>query len=292
MLVIAELINLSNEPLTVVVPFRDTYREEAEQIELHGQQGRCPYVGPNVNSLLDPNAFSTIPPNGGISGQLEILPANFESSGKVGFYQLWYTYVIDERHQRAAAAYKLPTLWTGEIRCGPVELQRLVAAPEGGPPDCEIERNVTIAVPAGGYRFTLAEAAAGVKLNYTITVTNDLSGVIPQWETFAYDNDPGCTDLCVNEEISAKGQSYAIRDVGHLAPPSNQPITLKKGHFSCAVQWRGKNWNGPSDTSQPEGPPFPAGEYWLKVSMIGRVLTPRGERPYRLASIAPVILAP
>jgi hypothetical protein len=192
--------------------------------------------------------------------------------------------------------------WVGVIGCErssdpapsreSVKAEQPAATPDGDEGESTIQKKVTIEFPDVGYRFTLAEAAAGVKLNYTIVVADDVPGVIPKSQRTVDGAGPGRTGLLEFEKISGHEQSYSLFDFGYAQPRPAEPITLKKGRYACAVEWNGRNWDGPSDTSHGYGPPFPPGEYQLAVSMVGHVQTPRGERPYEIVRAAPVVLVP
>ena len=58
------------------------------------------------------------------------------------------------------------------------------------------------------------------------------------------------------------------------------PVTLEKGvshvtwpslAWEGPIDWHGRSWDGPSDTGNPEGAPFPPGDYELKVTIAGRL---------------------
>jgi hypothetical protein len=66
--------------------------------------------------------------------------------------------------------------------------------------------------------------------------------------------------------------------------------TLRKGTYRYSFGWDGRNWNGPSYTSTPKGPPFPAGTYDVTVTMHGVVRTGRGEVPYEVTGKTKLVL--
>src|SRR5262245_55241157 len=82
------------------------------------------------------------------------------------------------------------------------------AAPEAKPKLADV---VKIEFPKGGYTFTLAEAARGVKPKYKIIVTKDVEGVIAQGTLPSRDK-PGPSGLRPLERISGKDQLYSLTD--------------------------------------------------------------------------------
>ena len=48
-----------------------------------------------------------------------------------------------------------------------------------------------------------------------------------------------------------------------------QTKTLNTGVTTSSYDWAGLNWSGPSDTGNPPGEPFPAGQYTFEVRAIG-----------------------
>lgn len=133
--------------------------------------------------------------------------------------------------------------------------------------------------------FTLAEASAGIVISYDVVIDQDVPGfapVSPYW----YGADVAGLDL--SEVLQGNGQSYCLCDMGlpHSFCPlddggvssdtSCAPITLKQGVYHQRFPWDGVNWRGPSDTFNPKGAPFPAGDYTLTISTAPGVLTDGG----------------
>jgi hypothetical protein len=118
--------------------------------------------------------------------------------------------------------------------------------------------------------FTLAQAAAGIAIEYDVVVDADVTGVIPEGQNSAPAAGP--SGLIVFEKLAGAGQNYCLCDVGLGAMTSPNPVTIKMGTYHSTFSWMGKNWNGPSDTGNPMGTPFPVGDYRLDVSAIGSVV--------------------
>jgi hypothetical protein len=150
---------------------------------------------------------------------------------------------------------------------------------------------VSIQFPKDDYVFTLAEVAKGVRFEYRVVVRRDFEGVIPSMAPMGGGANAGPSGLYPLEVISGKGQSYSLRDFG-LGPPDDNPRKIEKGTHLLYFEWDGKNWAGPSDTSNPKGPPFPPGTYQLTVRLTGEVLTPDGRRQYEISGSASVRLVP
>ncbi len=78
-----------------------------------------------------------------------------------------------------------------------------------------------------------------------------------------------------------------------LAPTDRPEIyafeaEVSAGTYSLTFSWEGRNWNGPSDTMNPVGPPFPPGYYSFEVSAVG---THNGA-PFEVVGTFPILLVP
>ena len=285
-----ELQNLSSEPITVLKPWEDDFRDQTMGVELDGPKGRCKYIGPTPTYVLGEAAFITIAPQESTGGFYEIDPSNFENSIEAGEYRFVYRYSADESHKRTAEDRKLPALWTSEIRSDAVLFTRGEVPAVGGPAGSEPEQNIEVVFSRGGYRFTLAEAAAGVKMQYDIVVKKDLPGIVYLPQDGGGASGPGPSGLGPFEKIHGNGQSYAEYDIGLGPGPRPDAKTIKKGTYATTIDWDGRNWSGPSDTNMPKRAAFPPGQYQLTVTMIGNVDTPRGRRFYQIERSARVEL--
>jgi hypothetical protein len=144
--------------------------------------------------------------------------------------------------------------------------------------------------------FTLAQASAGISIDYDVVVDADVPGVIPEGQSSA--PAPGPSGLIVFEKLGGGGQSYCLCDTGLGAQTSQTPVTIKMGTYHATFTWQGKNWDGPSDTGNPMGAPFPAGDYRLDVSAIGNVvdndagIADAGTRTFKVESGFRITLTP
>lgn len=139
--------------------------------------------------------------------------------------------------------------------------------------------------------FTLAEAAAGITVDYHLQVDADLDGVAADEYGSANCVDLPAVGLFISEILAGDGQRYCECDYGLCAPWTPTPATLAAGSFPSSFDWDGRNWNGPSDTGQPKGDPFPAGEYVLELKTIGTYDEPgAGERPFEVLTTVPITL--
>jgi hypothetical protein len=119
--------------------------------------------------------------------------------------------------------------------------------------------------------YTLAEAAAGITIPYDVVIAMDVDGVVSMPQDAGMCQSPGASGLAVFERLNGNGQGYCLCDVG-LCPGMTMSVTLRAGRYHQAFKWDGRNWGGPSDTGNPEGPPFPAGAgYVLLLSAKGAV---------------------
>jgi hypothetical protein len=152
---------------------------------------------------------------------------------------------------------------------------------------------VHIDFPAQPCKFTLAEAAAGISIAYSVVIDQSVSGVLPEPQDAGNCGSPGPSGLIVFEQLEGGGQSYCLCDVGLCPPPSDVPVTLSPGTYPGTFEWDGKNWNGPSDTGNPKGSPFPAGSYTLTVSAIGQSESMGGNKnPFKVEGTFGIVLVP
>ena len=145
-----------------------------------------------------------------------------------------------------------------------------------------LSESVTIEFPMAGYHFTRAEAAKTVTIEYRIVVARDIPGVKALAFAPSCAQPAGPSGLHPRERIAGNNQSYCVEDFG-LAPPCMGKIkVLKKGVYKHSFAWDGRNWNGPSDTDNRKGKPFPAGTYDLTVDIHGHLVTDEGTSKYEI----------
>jgi hypothetical protein len=128
--------------------------------------------------------------------------------------------------------------------------------------------------------FDLAQARAGITIDYDLVVDHDVIGFAPA-KPYWYGAD--AANLVLDARLAGGSQAYCLCDQGlpypqcptsdgKLTPaPTNQggacgPITVPAGVYHRTFTWDGVNWDGPSDTDNPKGAAFPAGDYTLTVA--------------------------
>ncbi len=154
-----------------------------------------------------------------------------------------------------------------------------------------IEGHASIEFSKSRYQFTVAEAAAGIAIEYTVAVSEELSGILPipggsagMGITLAQpDGTPEKPGRLVPfETLTGNGQRYGMFDTGLPPPREERAIVLKSGIQRYTFKWDGRNWNGGSDTSRPKGDSFPPGDYVLNVSCAGLAVTEDGTVRFRV----------
>jgi len=151
-----------------------------------------------------------------------------------------------------------------------------------------VESAIRIEFDQPSYSFTLAEVARGVTIPYRVTVLRELDGMHPQSQTTG--TWQGQADLLPFAWIQGNGQQYRPWDFGLSPAPAMKPVTITKGARAYRLEWDGRNWQGPSDTSMPKGPPFPPGRYTITVRIVGQRDTPTGRQPYDIKTTVPLIV--
>jgi hypothetical protein len=118
---------------------------------------------------------------------------------------------------------------------------------------------------------TLAEAEAGVVFTYEVVIEGDLEEVVSLPLDAGGCDQPDASGLRILERISGGRQLYCLCDTG-LCPPVTPSTTIGKGRYAGTFEWTGKNWQGPSDTVNPLGEPFPPGRYSFEIRAKGSYL--------------------
>ncbi|WP_437742858.1 hypothetical protein WMF39_46285 [Sorangium sp. So ce1504] len=65
-------------------------------------------------------------------------------------------------------------------------------------------------------------------------------------------------------------QLYCLCDVGCCAPDEAVTVQVDATTVTQTIRWSGRQWTGPSDTSNPEGAFFQAGSYDVEVTFDGQ----------------------
>jgi hypothetical protein len=185
-------------------------------------------------------------------------------------------------------------------RCGPVESSDRPDAGDGracepgsgwgelSPRPCSAPlEKVRFAFRTTRCEYTLAEAAAGIRIPYELVIEDGVTGFTP----VPYPYRIGLAGLVVQESVTGGTSSYCncdrggpdwscpANDGGYFSPhrtsgdggvPVPFPgecsaIDLLPGVHPLEFGWTGRNWFGASDTVRPMGAPFPPGDYVLNV---------------------------
>lgn len=113
--------------------------------------------------------------------------------------------------------------------------------------------------------FTQTELADGVEFAYSYTI-DSLTDISPAAEFSCWRDLDG--NFPHTHEIVGNGQRFCLCDVG-LCDENTSLMTLIPGTYRKVFGWTGTNWNGPSDTGNPLGEPFPPGTYTVTVRSSG-----------------------
>jgi hypothetical protein len=128
-----------------------------------------------------------------------------------------------------------------------------------------------IEIDASHCTFSLSHPAK-ISFPYKVVIDQHIAGVVPRAQDAGGCGRPGASGLITFEKVDGNRQNYCICDTGLCPPPKDTPVTLPKGSYPGTFTWDKRNWDGPSDTARPEGPPFPAGDYTVTVSAVGTQL--------------------
>ncbi|MGQ9589872.1 MAG: dockerin type I repeat-containing protein [Planctomycetota bacterium] len=140
--------------------------------------------------------------------------------------------------------------------------------------------------------LTLERAARGFSFVYRTVVREDAESVVAAPLDGGRCDRPDASGLAVLERIEGGGQIYCLCDVGRCAPGEHRG-PLAAGVYEARFEWDGRNWYGPSDTSNPKGDPFPPGVYELRIAAAGTYVGVNGtESPYEMLGTLEFFLVP
>ncbi|WP_437505950.1 hypothetical protein [Sorangium sp. So ce1099] len=152
----------------------------------------------------------------------------------------------------------------------------------GLPPDepCAV-RDVEGTIP--GVKITIESSRCayreGEAAEFVYTVTTDSS--VPPIDIAASTGCGRCVEPTsdplsfVSYKISGSSfqgepQSYCLCDVGCCPPDESATVQVDATTATQTIHWSGRQWNGPSDTSNPEGDFFAPGSYEVEVTFDGK----------------------
>jgi hypothetical protein len=153
--------------------------------------------------------------------------------------------------------------------------------------------NVRLAFRTTRCEYTLAEAAAGIRIPYELVIEQGVTGFTPA----PYPYRTSVASLVMQESLRGGTSSYCncdrggplwwcpANDRGSFSPHTTSTdggqvpfpgecsaIDLVPGVHPLEFEWTGRNWFGASDTNQPMGAPFPPRDYALTVfTLPGRI---------------------
>jgi hypothetical protein len=166
---------------------------------------------------------------------------------------------------------------TGPLACAPTSTSNLAG--------------VHIEIDASACTFSLSDPAL-VVIPYRVVVDQDVFSITPKPQDLGHCEMPGPSGLITLEKVDGGQDHYCLCDVGFCANPMIPPVTLKQGSYDATFTWDERNWYGPSDTDNPEGAPFPVGDYTLTVSAIGVQSVTKGDLPFEVSATLPIRLVP
>lgn len=163
--------------------------------------------------------------------------------------------------------------------------------------DCEPTSSSTlpgvhIEITSAACTLSLSDPGPGLVFTYEVVVDEDIAGVAPERQDAGGCGQPGSSGLVLFEQVAGGTQRYCLCDVGICQAEPLPAVTLKKGTYPGSFSWSGRNWNGPSDTVEPLGPPFAAGDYAFTVNARGKLSTAGGDVPFEVEAKLPVHVVP
>lgn len=153
----------------------------------------------------------------------------------------------------------------GTVTC-PLEASRCVTTSESSLPGARLE-----VVEAEDCTFTLAEAAVGITFQTRLTVDAPIAGVSARPLDAGGCDGPLDRGVQIAPFVTIFGgeQRWCICDEGLCMAPDPTLVAVESANITQEYRWNGVNWTGPSDFGNPEGPPFPPGDYVIEVRAEG-----------------------
>ena len=146
-------------------------------------------------------------------------------------------------------------------------------------------RGVALTFDDAPCTYSQAEIAAGIEVPYHEEIALALGGLHPVDDDGGPCQQPDVAGLIVSYDIAGAGQRYCICDVSLCLQSFTTSSTV--GSYARQIAWDGRNWDGPSNTDNPEGSPFPVGTYTVTVTATGSIDgTPNRASPKNFAVTA------
>lgn len=124
--VIAEIRNNRNRPITILRPFVYPYSGSVGQISIWDEQETMiKYTGPKYDFDLNAEAFVTLEPMGTTSAKLELSIANHAGTEKPGNYTVRANYSYDGEWDERVAKQGVQDIWRGAICSREVRLKKV-----------------------------------------------------------------------------------------------------------------------------------------------------------------------
>ena len=164
----------------------------------------------------------------------------------------------------------------------------------GGCPTTSVStlQGVSIEITATNCTLSLSNPGQGLALDYEVVINADVTGVRPIALDAGKCDKPGPSGLVTSVLIAGGTEEYCLCDNGLCLGDDLPLATLAQGTYPSTFAWSGHNWNGPSDTLEPEGPLFIVGEYTYTVNATGTVMTANGEVPFAIDAKMPIHVVP
>jgi hypothetical protein len=118
---------------------------------------------------------------------------------------------------------------------------------------------------------SVADAALGFDVGYIVAIESSIASVGSQPQDSGRCETPGPSGLIVHARLGDQPHVYCECDTG-LCPGDAQPlVTLAPGEYAGKAHLQARDWQGPSDTGNQPGDPFPAGAYDVVLTARGTV---------------------
>ncbi|MBN1959579.1 MAG: hypothetical protein JW841_01420 [Deltaproteobacteria bacterium] len=120
---------------------------------------------------------------------------------------------------------------------------------------------VSIEFPHQSCDYTIEQAQLGFYVDYIVKINETITDVIPRALDTGDCEKPGPSGLVIHYQFGDDPYVYCQCNTQLCTNEPLATVTLEPGEFASHVWVQARQWQGPSDTNEMPGDPFPVGEY-------------------------------
>lgn len=154
--------------------------------------------------------------------------------------------------------------------------------------DCEVTSfsnlpGIRIEFTTTDCSWTLAQARAGLHVDYRVRVDRDIKGIVPAASGACGCGQPHISGLTLTEELQGADHRVCIGNAETCLGPVEEPVTLRKGTYPGTMTLEGPSEARAGNRAGATGVPFAPGNYTLTVRAAGVRQGRKGRSNFQLA---------